>query len=734
MNKYLKSLYAITVMLICSLIMFGCGVKIESHTIKSGTLETTIAKNTTLVTDNFEAVIKYSDNTSKTITSSDVTFGTIDTSTIGEKDLQVTYGDYSFVIKIKVVESSADIATVTMFNSNIVNDYTNNSNTQLNPQEEFVNRNDHYYVGDDNEFHFRINAKGIDGAGNIVNDLQNIRTAVKMESVTYTNNQPSYTVLTDAQVNNYVTINTENTTFDFKESAINHVFRITVSAVNYDEDYFDVAPSFNFTVKVVDGYNVYNATDLSVLDNTGEFGWNDIKSTALQEISNNINGVILHSDINVTNEDLPSGLFYNQTEANAVASGVTNQTIKGSLKDDSSYQLYGRLLNENQEFNFIGNYYQIDFSKVAKIVVETGSENGIITNDNGEEEAITAHTSFMRFDPKENNTTFPNVNLKNVSFKGNGARSSKAIESGGMLLLKSKGTNFTADNTIYQDCFIGYMFERFDGFDNVELDSEGDHSTFKILNTKGYNCYNSLLYFWGAKDVLIENSELIGAGGPVMIVDHVDNDETTGQGGFAPTINVINSNLESFVKGQEPWFVTYGATALAGQLVAADAIYDAVQMYQQLDPTIVRPTFLVEKDNVENMINMICVFKSSSAEGMTVSRIRGKVTIFDTREDFEEQVNNGDKSYGLYFQDAISADNLTDKARGSLAGAVNGDGSIDFNKTYNYFESNQTGGYIGTDVTIGNLPVGEFYKGNYANVYLFNGMGAIFGLYPATQD
>lgn len=732
MKKYLKSFYAFAVMLLCSLIMFGCGVKIESHTVKSGTIETTIAKNTTLVTDNFEAIIKYSDDTTKTITSSDVTFGELDTTTTGNKDLKVTYGDYSFVIKINIVETSADIATVTMFNSQIVDDFTNNKGTQSNTQEEFVNKNDHYYVGDDNIFHFRINAKGIDGAGNLVENLQNVRTTVKMESVTYTNNVPSYTLLTDDQVNNYVTINTENTTFDFKESAIDQVFRITVSAVNYDDEYFDNAPSFNFTVKVVDGYNVYNATDLSVLDNTGEYGWNDKKSTELQSISNNINGVIIHSDINVTDDDLPAGLFYNQTEANAVGNGVTNQTIKGSLKDDSSYQLYGRYLNENQEFNFIGNYYQIDFSDVAKIVVESGSENGIIANENGNEEAITAHTSFMRFDPKEGNTTFPDVNIKNISFKGNGARSEKAIESGGMILMKSKGTNLVVDNTIYQDSFIGYMFERFDGFDDNELDSAGDNSSYQILNTKGYNCYNSLLYFWGAKNVLIENSELIGAGGPVMIVDHVGNDETTGAGGYPTIVNIIASKLESFVTGQEPWFVTYGATALASQLKAADAVYDAVhQINQAYNTNIVRPTFLVDKDNVQDMINIICIVKSSSAEGMTVSRVRGNVTIFESREDYEEQVNNGDKSFGLYFQDTISADNLTDKARGSLADAVNGDGSIDFTKTYNYFESNKTGGYIGTDIQSGATPVGEFYKGKYVNVYLFNGMGAIFGLYPS---
>ena len=44
---------------------------------------------------------------------------------------------------------------------------------------------------------------------------------------------------------------------------------------------------------------------------------------------------------------------------------------------------------------------------------------------------------------------------------------------------------------------------------------------------------------------------------------------------------------------------------------------------------------------------------------------------------------------------------------------------------------NKTGGYIGTDIQFGGAYQGEFYLGDYVNVYLFNGMGAIFGLYPA---
>lgn len=733
MKKYLKTLYAFAVIMICSIVMFGCGVKIDNITVKTGSLETTIAKDTTLVTDNFEATVKYSDGTKKTIDGSDVTFGSIDTTTTGVKDLSVKFEDYSFVVKIKVVETRADIATVTAFSSDIVTAYNTNKGQQSNAAEEFTTMNDVYYVGDYNPFNFRINAKGIDGAGNLVDDLTNIRTEVKLEKVTYNGTTPSYELLNATQVANYVDINTENTTFDFKEAARGNTFKITVSAVNYDEAYFDKAPSFDMTVKVIDAYNVYDATDLSVLDNTGKYGWNDKKTAALQTASDEINGVVIHNDIHVEDDDLATGLFYNETEAAAVPSGVTTETIVGTMKDDSGSQVYGRYLKANQKFDFIGNYYQIDFSNVTKAVVQN-STTGVKIDDNyvegsnsNSEEAMTSHTSFLRFDPVEGNTTFPEINIKNIAFKGNGKRTERSAESGGLLLLKSKGVKFTADNTIYQDTFIGYMFERFDGFDDNKLTAEQDNSDFKIINTKGYNCYNSLLYIWGAKNVLIENSELIGAGGPVMIVDHVDIESAntlTGVGGFPSTVNIVASKLESFVTGNEPWFVAYGANVLIPTIKT---------MNQAFLPA--GATFLQTKDGVAELINMICVSKSAATEGLSVGRIRSKVTIFETREDFEAQVDNGEKSYGLYFQDTQAPTNLTDMALSTFPQDVEKMEDLDAAKlaaTANYFESNKTGGYVGTNDPTN--PSGQYYLADYINIYLFNGMGAIFGLYPANPQ
>ena len=692
----------------------GCSPKVVDIVVKNDTYQSVIVKNTQFDVQNINAIIKYSDDSVKIVSADELVFGDIDTTTTGIKELSVSYDGYTVILFIKVVESDADITTISMFESGVVKDFNSNISNEnsVDKPYNFFNSSNIYTIGDDNPFNFRINAKGIDLNDNLISDVKKFRISAKLESVKQINDTLEYSNLSDEEINKIVEIDTINHTFDFSENAINNLYRITVSAVNFDSNYFDEAPSFSIVTRIVDGYNVFNATDLSILDNSNSVGWQNLKTEQQLALSNSINGVVLHNNIEIFDSDIPSDLFYTETEASAIGSGVTTEKIVGSMKDNSKLQVYHRILKENQTFNFEGNYYQINFSKLSKIVVETGSENGIKINSNGEE-SITAHTCLIRVTPNNTYNNYPNFNMNNVSFLGNGARSNKAINSGGIILLKAKGINFYSNNNIYQDTFIGFFFE------NYGDSSEVDKSYFEINKTKGYNCYSSLLYMYGAKNVKIIDSELIGAGGPVMIVDHYNNDDKLGTGGFPSNVDVINSNLESFVSGLEPWFATYGATALIPSIKAANAVYFSV-------PEEIRPTFLVNTNGQSDMINMICVMKSSSAEGLTTSRIKGKVTLFDSLSDYEKQQEDGDYSYGLNFYS-----DLSDKAMASLVGAVNGtDGSgnptIDMSKTSNYFQSNKTGGYVSTSGDSS----GEFYNGDYVNIYLFNGMGTIFQLFP----
>ena len=169
MKKIAKYVSALVLCLIAGVVLTACGkTKITSAYIKSGTIATTIVKNEQLDTSNAVAVIEYSNDTVKEVGSNDLTFGTIDTSTVGTKDLKVTYDGFNFTVKIKVVATEADVSVVTSFSSDLLTEFKANSGEKINEREEFAIKNKVQLVGDDNALDFRINAKGVDGNGNLV--------------------------------------------------------------------------------------------------------------------------------------------------------------------------------------------------------------------------------------------------------------------------------------------------------------------------------------------------------------------------------------------------------------------------------------------------------------------------------------------------------------------------------------------------------------------------------------
>lgn len=766
MKKIAKYVSALVLCLIAGVVLTACGkTKITSAHIKSGTIATTIVKNEQLDTSNAVAVIEYSNDTVKEVGSNELTFGTIDTSTTGTKDLTVTYDGFNFTVKIKVVATEADVSVVTSFSSDLLTEFKANSGEKLNEREEFVQKNKVQLVGDDNALDFRINAKGVDGNGNLVEDLTKVRTQIKFEEVGGTDVQPTYRELTDAEVEQIALVNTENTTIDFVDGvATGKTYRITVSAVNYDPIYFDKQnpASFTATVKVVDGYNVYTAEELSVLDNTNtENGWTALKQAwGLENV--NPKSVVLQRSLTITDAVLPARNFYTQQEVDNLPSAdkeKTNQPIVGSLKDSASADegLYLRNVLDDEEFNLYGNYFDIDFSQVSRIVIDGDKKGVSVPETDGEEpEYITTHTPALRVtgaklvDENRVNVEIGETSqgtgyIKDVYFIGNGERSSDPLASGGLILLKSKGVNFTADNVIQKDFTIGYFPEY--GYNLSEEGIVGDealrnvknegnpnlNSTFNFLNCKGYNNYSSIAYLWGCPKVYFENCDFVGAGGPVMIVDHVTSsnnyNKLTGEGGYATNVDVVNSNLESLVKGEEPWFRTYnGATSAVKSLTLADAAYANVGK-----------TFLTtSNEGISGVMNMLFIFKFGAKEfSLSPNVTRGYARVFNTVEDYESYYTTGkladgkttyygydrtksyDSSGNYFYKDKNAADNFSsDGPSGSLGRLVASTSGEAF------VIKGQSGAPTGYN----------FGNGKFLNVYLSNGFGSMLELYDKSAQ
>ena len=270
--------------------------------------------------------------------------------------------------------------------------------------------------------------------------------------------------------------------------------------------------------------------------------------------------------------------------------------------------------------------------------------------------AITTHTSVFSFHSTFNDVEtadqVANVNIKNLALLGNAKKSENSALSGGVIGISARYVNLTVFNNLVQKFCIAYKLAS-DVYPFVY-----QYSTYNFIQTNIFDSYNTMLYLWGVRECNIDSCHFIGAGGPVMICDHVGNDENTGAGGFVTNVYVDSkfdeitekygitltkeSKLESWVAGTEGWFETYqGSGALAQQIKSYDRLFN--------DP---KYGDYGKKLLSDSKINIIAVFKSGSAQGLTTSMIRGSFN--DSAVDYKFNIHNMDnyihmsKEVGLY--------------------------------------------------------------------------------------
>lgn len=654
----------------------ACGtVTIESVDIRSSSMPTTIVKGESLDTSKAIGVVKYSDDSTAVISSDELVFGEIDTSAVGSQKLQVTYKDYVFYVDIDVVASEADVNSIISLSSDLIRDFSSARNSQQNIQEEFYDKNQPLYVGDDNPFNFRISASGTNSTGELIQNISKVRTNIIVEKIVNNN----LVLLTGDDLDSIVSINTEDSTLDFTDLAVGNEFRVTVEAVNRDTRYEENATKFSTNLKVVDGFNVYNAKELSIYDNVHNDAYKDIKSSIGIE-GKTTNGIILQNDISITKDDVRPDIFYRKGMANFdTAQSVTDQKLEGTPIDHSNTGLYERIVRKNEEFNFIGNYFTISLRDFPKMVVEgvDSYDQSRAVNLNGDGSYMTAHlcvffTMGTDVPGEEENAK---VEWKNIFFTGNGELNTDPVNSGAILLMKHGNVDFRAYNTVMHNFYIGYFF-----YPETE---ESIGATYLVEKCKGYNSYQTLFYIWGADDVVIKDSEFLSSGGPALIADHIDPDDS-GRGGQPSHVNLINTKLGSVVTGKEPWFGIYGADIYVAQLGEMDQLFSGYSRNPQTgemvenglpksDKTIFAGTVKDDTGKEVNQINIIAVYKKNSMSlgGM----IDGYFRIFESEEDYNKFYGlNGEEkemtTYGLEM-----SNDLSQRAYKNKATYISGNGS-----------------------------------------------------------
>lgn len=802
MKKIAKFITSIMLCIVCACMIVACDEKkIASIELEDNTLRTKIYVGQELDTSKVVVTVTYEDKTTKKVKSAELEFSTIDTSKAGTEKLTITYKDFSVDVNITILAPGTS-DTVAYFGSDLINAFKDKGSAKTEKNTEFTKLGITHKTGDDNALDLGIRTEGLDETDSRVDVDADIVFTFKIWDETANEWKELLTETEDTAVK-YATYieGITNTTVDFTEAAVGKKFEITAKladSAKYDKGMIGDNPQLRLVTDVIDGYNVYNTRDLSLYDNYNEKGhWTDLKTQwGLLDVASP-NALILQRDINITDADIPASNFWTQEEL------YNNGSLKsefahdgntyaekhaiGSMKDEHRY-IYCRAVADEDNFAMYGNYFDINAQSLTKAVygLDTDDSTGkywYVDDAQGANSYVCMHKTLFKvhgtqrdsngkYDEEarvfEKYASQGTAIFQDINFIGNGKRSKDPKDSGGVILCKARGVNFTADNTIAKDFNIIWFTEYGANYTGAAtIDSKGQlignelqkyiamegnddkvvaimeqngqtcttkNAKYTYTNNKGYNSYNTHFYFWGG-NVYMENNIMHGAGGPVMIADHVSDgyikhvpqgkDTTMWIGGQPTYINIVNCDYESMVNGQEPWFVTFGTavTSVVSKFSAIDA------MYAESTKTMLN----------DGHMNMILIYKHGKKEMADAGFSRGYCRAFDSVEDYNSYYATGKLADGSSYYGYDRSIDWTKSNRYLVSKGVLGDyagGAAQANLTSMLnnseatpaeemrYENSTTG--ISDDVAKINK---NTYGGKYLNLYMSNGFGAMFKMY-----
>ena len=460
-----------------------------------------------------------------------------------------------------------------------------NGSQELSPAKYFKNvagTRDMYRVGTDNAFKLDITGKITDevGGDSVIPDPHVLVTISKWNK---TGNK--YDELTGQDLAAMASIAQDKKSIDFTNDAVGEQFKITVAA---DESYYggvgDAYSPINLEVEVVKGVNVYDVNDLAIFDND-QPEWNAAKQAAgLADVVTE--GIVLQSDITVTNDDVPQSLKYSEAEFNQYITdhsddfdawclkkevGATDgkALLVDSVKDN--VDIFRRNTIENQEdFTLEGNYFKIDCSDIKQVYAFNNSlEKGNIATQYSPTEPDKgcdgSHSQLFAFNTRGvEQDTFVfggDVAFKNVTVIGNGDLSNDDKYMGGLITFKFNSIDFVASNVLTSKSFTTFMPQIY------IHDWESEATTSMLIDrSKCYDSYNSMLYIWGVENNIVTNSIMKRAGGAIALLDEANAADRSARLHGTPKVDCYNVDLDNPVTGLEPWFQAHKATALVANM------------------------------------------------------------------------------------------------------------------------------------------------------------------------
>ncbi|MCD8200565.1 MAG: hypothetical protein LUD47_00640, partial [Clostridia bacterium] len=472
---------------------------------------------------------------------------------------------------------------------------------------EYVKETEEYCVGDDNGFVFVPKLTLSDPHNKKLSFDQSVFDVDV--SVYYEDEETGETVELNLEDNLYVEY--ADFSFDFTDVALGKLFTIEMELSDFDRDFAGLPLSpVTMTVRVCDGYNVYDALDLGHMNlvdsdpgydnyvdqlskpvfwDNGSYVqihtfdvWKDfLKGKGEPEDSlKATNGIFLHRDIDITSDDIPEDFFVGEEEAER--NGVAYDDMIGCVRD--SVYLYTHYMTD--DFTLNGNLFTIDCSTL-KYGLTSRKSSGLKYYPEGDTAVATSNSALFEFCGRKDNSkdwtkvddstrclaTMENVeivgNMSNPNYKVSGKENGMAA--GSLMMVESASSRLKTDNLICRE-FVMAIYTN---------NSNTRYTASEIDNTKVFDCYNCGLYVYISANNYVKNSVFKRIGGPIVMCTSktkMDNEHDDNYGYFFEAGCEFDEDtiLENYIAGDEAWFVSMDVTFIPVLLAWFDEFFERI--------------------------------------------------------------------------------------------------------------------------------------------------------------
>ena len=493
----------------------------------------------------------------------------------------------------------------------------------------FVDGSEEYLVGDDNPFKFvpvlsqiNIETEERTTLANFKTDSQVFYDGLALE-VREENGKKIYS----RDGVDYVVEDYNNNTFDFTEAAIGKRFTLKVLPSKDVFNYGDAVKAVEWTVTVVDGYNVHDSKELCLLEQSDRNYWDGIKAElGLTGISPE--AIILHQNTIITKDSIPEVMYYTLPEdynikykfndtLNVCFDGegnlldpehmtvidADNKTIScapeyvpeaygGPLSRtflwDAEWSIFEYNIQAGKTFTLYGNYFDLNASKLPLVAAfdPAGVSVSDYTIPNDPDDPHNFGMYYGMYMSKltllaiyglENtkDAADETFNFENFAVKGNAAINQVLVDGSSNI---TKG----ADSPIFGGGII-FVKSHYctSNIENVHAHAcfipffSRNGSVVNYTNVKAYDSFQDAMYIHSDTVTTLTNCYMKRSGGPIAILTEEERSINGVDTLVIPYLYVDDeSELETLITGQEQWFTTQGVTGQVAQLAALDPLFN----------------------------------------------------------------------------------------------------------------------------------------------------------------